>query len=294
MNELIDSFISDMFTNEYIDNIRKSFSLFEAFEHQNAYSGMIDAITDEGIESRENRADRFSAALTQELDYVVGQHLIALTPEATIADKILILDALYRVQHLENYVAYESILSTEDDTIDKMAAILEELTTVDQGYFLTILQSVDDRAIKLLSDFVNHKTVIKNEPIKPEILNRVKLVTEVLGKETLGAIMIDGGMKPGYPIELYLPYVENDIVDEVEDSKTVLNILSVLYMADIDETNILNLYREVGERIFKSVQMVGRMESQVLTIINKVTEARNIQNEKARLLKESPALGSSE
>ena len=136
MNELIEDFITDVFTPEYVINIRKAFSLFEAFEYQNAYGGMCDAITDESVSDIHARADHFTVALANQLDFIVKAHLIRLVDSATIRDRIDILDALYRVQHLEDYTAITSILSSEEDEADQMSRILEELTDHDQGHYL--------------------------------------------------------------------------------------------------------------------------------------------------------------
>lgn len=284
MLEEIENFINRVFTNEYIDNIRKAISLMEAFEYQKAYDKIMDAINDESVSDIDGRAEHFTVALTDALDFIVKQHLISLTDEATFADRLLILDALYRVQHLEDYTAVQSILLSEEDSIDQLSMILEELTNKDQGYFLTILKDVNDSCIALLNEYVEHKSKPKTvDTINPAIINRLKLFNSTLGHENLATEMIAAGMWPGYSLRLYIPFVK-DIISELEETEeTAISVLSIIYMSDTPETDIVTAYRAMSDAIFKDLTRVSKIESTILSLLAKLSDARKIEHEKAGL-----------
>jgi len=284
LNELIEDFISHVFTPGYIENIRKAISLFEAFEHQNAYGGITDVITNESVSDIQSRANHFVIELNNQLDYIVKQHLIELTDNATTHDRIIILDALFRIQHLENYITIISILTSEEDSVDKLSRILEELTEYDQAHFLHLLKEVNVRTLELLELYIENQLQFEEEePVDYSIIERVKLFNDVLGKSHIGFVLLDAGMKVGYPLRLYLPFVEEHLVVENNNEQSALNILSIIYMSDTPEQAILTTYRDVGETAFKSIDLVGRAENFVLKMISKIQDTRKINNEKTRL-----------
>lgn len=290
MNEQIEDFITNIYTPEFVILIRKAFSLFEAFEHNNAYDEMNDAVTNESVSDPIARSEHFAVALANQLSYVIEQHLIKLTDTATIVDQIEILDALYRFQHLENYIAIDAILSSEDDEIDMMSRILDELTDLGQGHILSILKEVDKRTLSLMRAFIINKTNVSvSELVDPKITERIKLFAETFGKDYVGYVLIEAGMRLGYPLKLYIPFVHDYFVIENNQSQTALNILSVLYMSDVNEKDMLATFREVGEEIFKSLDEVGKVESYFINHIAKIEEVRKINHEKAGLSQESSA-----
>lgn len=281
MKELIDEFIEGVFSDEYIANINRSFSLFEAFEHQNAYMGMVDIILDESVDNLENRADKFTLELIKQLDYVINEHLIKLTEEATVYDKIVVLDALYRLQHLEDYTVIETILSTDDDDIDKLSLILEQICEYDQSYLLTLIESVQTQSMTLLNEYIKSK---QNEEsiIKPNkyIIDRFKLLVQAYGTEHIGYDLAIAGMGVGYPIDIYLPFVEDLLYIKDDLEQTGLNILSIFYISDIEDNNIITTYRSLSDKILKSVDLSGRVEGVLIKLINRVDEFRKTNKEK--------------
>lgn len=292
MNEAIETFIAETFTNEFIDLVHKAFSLFEAYDHQNAYAKLVAAVMDESISTTESRADFFSKELKRQLDYIIIQHRIELTGEATISDRILILDALFRIQHLENYVAYESIVESEEDSIDQMARILEELTNRDQGYFLGILERVDDSTIKLLKIFIQGKTSVPDvDPIPEEIIKRIRLFNQTFGTTNIAHVLIDAGMRPGYSFDLYIPFIQDYIVDDQSQEQTAINYMSVMNISNVPEHDFLMTFRNSAESVFKDPEQLGKLETHILTLIAKLDEARKVQNEKDRLSETSTSVG---
>ncbi|HXQ32678.1 MAG TPA: hypothetical protein VN843_01525 [Anaerolineales bacterium] len=288
MDELIEDFITSVFTPEFVILIRKAFSLFEAFEHQNAYSGMNDAIMNESISDVHERSSHFSVELCHQLDYILNQHLITLTDIATVSDRVQILDALYRLQHLEDYTGITLILTTDDDEIDKFSRILEELTGFDQGYLLTILQSVDARTLELLERYIHSKeSHVPEEPVNPDIIERIKLFSELFGQESIGCILLEAGMILGLPIKLYLPFVQENLVVQNNHEKTSMNVLSVIYISNTEEHLVIETYRAIAEGLFNSLDEVGKVEGFLVRLLSQVSELRKIKHEKIRLSQES-------
>lgn len=302
MNELIENFITDMFSPEYISNVRKSFSLFELFEYQNAYGKFVDIVLDESVSDIESRTSRFKLELHNQLDFLLGKHLIELVEETSVVDKLTILDALYRIQHLENYTAIDSFLERTNDPIDIMSLILEELTDLDQGYLLSILKTVQDRSIRLLKVFVldkitNQESVLVTAP-RPNshanIVNRIRIFKQHVAPESIGISLVEAGMKPGLSFTDYLPYVTQQLtidpklLDLQIDFKSLgSNFLSIFYISSLEEDQFIKTYREISEQFSQDLNRVGKIEHEIVGLMLKVDEYRKMEDEKKRVSQES-------
>lgn len=285
MNEELISFAERIFNPIFVQTVKKTFSLFEAFDHQNAYGTLFEIVIDESNSTIDDRALRFSVELASQLKYVASQHLLSLSDDASIADYLVVLEALFRLQHLEDYTEIESILSTTDDAIDQMAQILETLCEYDQGRLLTILDDVQPRALSLLKEYIETVRRMKDEPpevIQRALVDRFRLFSQVLGEENLGSILVEAGMRLGYEIELYLPYLERKL-GEGTPEEMALNILSVITISDTPSGEILKCFRDISERILPTPGIAGVVEQQMMKLLNQLEEARKVKNEQDQL-----------
>lgn len=285
MHEAIASFIEDVFSPEFIGNVRRAFSLFEAFDHQNAYNKMLDAVHDESVENTETRADRFTVALADELSFIVKEHCIALTDETTIADMLVIADGLYRLQHMEDYTAILSILNSPDDAVDQMSLILEEITDYDQGRLLTLLQSVEPKVLKSLGQYIDEKTpkgALANDAV---LINRIRLFNTVFGEEHVGHVLLDAGMRAGYEFSMYLPYVKDELI-QGSPEQVAKNILSVLYLSSVPNSEIVTAFRATSEELLPSLEAAGNIEHHLVQMLSQLDERQKALHEEARLLEE--------
>lgn len=282
MIDAIMLFAEDTFADEVVDNIRKSFSLFEAYDYQDAYQGMYEIATDESSTTIDSRMSLFIIELCSQLDFIVKQHLILVDDDTTLKQRLVLLDALYRLQHLESYAAIDAILGSEQDPIDKMSLILEDLTEYDQGYFLTILKEVDRRSIFLLEKFVETKlSPEETKPVDKKLIERIKLFNHTLGKENIGCAMVEAGMAVGYPFDVYLPFISNDILDD-SDEVTALNILSVLYITDTQYGQMVQVFREVADKLMP-IDKVGNVEGYIFKFLSRLDDQQKVQNEQNRI-----------
>ena len=116
----------------------------------------------------------------------------------------------------------------------------------------------------------------------PKIVKRIKLLEQALGKDNLGHVLIEAGMTVGYPFPLYMPFVHDHMVVENNQEQTATNILSILYMSNIEDCNVLSAYREIAEDLFKSLDETGKVESYVIKLLSRIDEFRKVNTEKTQ------------
>lgn len=285
MDELIEVFLDNFFTEEFKDEVLRSFSLFEAFEYQTAYSSFIDLINEQSYASSDNLKDRFVKELQQKLDYILTQHMVALNPAATVYEKNEVLTALFRIQHLEDYTGVIRTLEGNESDEYQLAIILSELCALDETRLMTLIESCRREMLVKLKEFIYAKE--KNQPIVEEVdkdlIRHLKLFFATLGRVHTAADLVESGVLTGAPFETYLPFVENVLIVQNNPAQTALNILSIIYLSENGYKNPIEVYRQYSFQLLKDLNTVSRLEVTVWALIKKLEEAKKVEDEKARL-----------
>lgn len=288
MDELIAIFVDNHFSEEFKQEIERSFGLIDFFEYKDAYSGFVDILTEESVQSREDMKDRFVKELHNKLNFMLQEHTIVSTPEATVFEKNEILLALAHIQKLEDYTGVIRVLeSLEPDEI-KFATIISDLSTLDESTVLSVVSTFNPRVLDILKQYIYNKedVVDSSEMVDSKLLNHFKLFTSIYGEDNLGSIMLTNGMRAGQRFDTYLTYVESDIVSD-NDDKTALNILSCIYLSYDGLNSPLLVYRKYSTRLLHDLNRISRIEVKILSMIAKLSEYKKAEDEKARVSTQS-------
>lgn len=284
MDELISTYVENTFTEELKHEIYRSFSLFDYFEHQNALSGLIDILNDASYMDSNALKDKFVLELHSQLDYVLQQHNIRVTPEATLEEKNEIISALALIQNLEDYSGIITLLESFESDDLQLATILSDLCMLDYTRILSLIEYFDPHILQLLKDFIYSKeNEAAGEDKQPlAVVANAKLFFTQYGKENIGGNLIDNDVNMGSKFETYLPFVDEDLVVE-SDEQTAMNILSLLYLS-IDGYNApLLVYRKYSYQLLHDLNRVSKIETLIVKTINLFEEFKKAHNEKARL-----------
>ena len=98
MNDLLEVFLDAHATPELKEEIARSFSLFDYFEYNSAYSTLNDIIFNASNENASEAYDQFVLKVNESLDYILLEHTITLTAETTLFQKNEIVTALANIQ----------------------------------------------------------------------------------------------------------------------------------------------------------------------------------------------------
>jgi hypothetical protein len=284
VDELISIFIDSHFSEEFQEEINRSFGLIEFFDYKDAYSGFVDILTNEANHSGSDMQDMFTAELNKKLDYMLSEHQLQLVPEATVFQKNEILLALAHVQNLENYTGIIAVLESLESDELKTALILSDLSTLDESTVLSLVAKINPRTLQALKDYIyaKEKAQEQNGLLDNKLLANFILFTKLYGQATLGAGLLSSGMMAAQRFHIYLGFVESEVVVK-DDEQTALNIMSLIYLSEDGFNSPLLVYHKYSYRLLQDLNRVSRIEVKILGIIAKITEHRNAQDEQARI-----------
>lgn len=284
MDDIIVVFCDTYLSDEYKAEVFRSFQLFDFFEYRQASQGFIDILNDANNISSDDLKDRFTQELHDKLDFMLNEHTVKLTDEATIHEKNELLYAFGLIQHLEDYTGVIRILESFEDNETQLSLILEDLCVLDQTQIMMIVESFQPKILATLKAFIYQKeseeTTIDDRDAK--ILRNLRQFFGVHGKDNIAYKLIEANMLVGARFTTYLPYVEGNLVEENNDA-TALNILSLIYMSIDGFNNPLLMYRKYSYQLLHDLNKVSAIEVLVMRLMAKFNEAKDVQNEKDRL-----------
>lgn len=283
MNDLLEEFVETYFTEEMQTQIKRSFDLFDFFDFSMAYQGFPNIITDESNLGSDGQVDRFFLELHKQLNIVLEQHSIKMIDTASIYEKNEIIHALAFIQHLEDYTGIIRTLETFEPNEVQLATILSELCMFDQIKIMELVETFNPRMLQTLKKFIYQKeeAAENKDPKDTKIVKHIKFFNSVFKEDNIGAQLARSNILIGEAFETYLDYIQ-DIVITPDDSRTALNILSVLYLSRDGFNSPLLVYRKYSYRLIQDLDKVSRVEVQLLNHIAKLNEYQKAEDEKVR------------
>lgn len=284
MDELIQLFVDNYFTDEFQIEVRRSFDLFDAFEYNGAFTGFIDIATNQSNLASDDMRDQFVQELHERLNYILTQHKVKLTNETTIYEKNEFLTALMRVQALEDYTGIIRTLETFEADEVQLAGVISELCMLEEHKVMEIVESFNPRMLKILKQFIYAKeeAMPQQARVEGKIVSHIKMFNHVFGETNIGSQLVRGQILMGQRFETYIDYIQDIVIGDT-DSATALNILSVLYLSIDGFNNVLMVYRKYSYRLLQDLDKVSRVEVCMLNHIAKLNEYLKAADEKRRL-----------
>lgn len=285
MDELLLIFLDTYFTDEYAEEVSKSFDLFDFYEYSQAFSGLIDIANDQGTISTDDLKDRFVLELHVKLDYILQQHTIKLIPEATLTQKNEILTSLGHLQKLEDYTGVIRLLESLENDEEILSTIISDSTLMDKTEVMSIIESFSPSVLTSLKQYIytQEDSVPKDTP-RFDILTNIKLFSNFVNGNALGVKLVQSGVLVGQRFFEYLTFIKDDIVVKGQEDLTVSNILSLLYISTDGFNSPLLVYRKYSYNILQDLNLVSKIEVKLLEQISKYTEFKKAHHESSKLL----------
>jgi hypothetical protein len=289
MDETISIFIESNYTPEMQAIFVKSFNLFDAFNHNEAYLELFDIFNDESNIGTDGMVFRFNNKIKEELDYLLEQHGIRLSSEATLQFKTVLLDALFRIMYLEDYEPIERQLETFNSDEEKLSNILADIAGIDSFQIQTQLEEVSETNLIRLKQFIQTKKTVDtlefiDLDLKKAFVSFIKFSQSQEKEHIAGAFVKSGGLI-GARFKTYMRYLSDDMISST-DSQTAWNILSVIMLSQNGYKSPIENYRKISLDILPDLTAARKIEVEITKILSSYDEFKRVQDAKDRLPKE--------
>lgn len=286
MDILVSEYVNQTFTEEYKQDILTSFDLFEKFNYLDYEESLIDVINNQSYVTGSDLKDSFVLELNKKLDYVINQHEIYLTDEATVEDKIEIMSALYCFQNLEDYTGVIRMLESFESDYEILSVIISDICMLTSTRMMAILDRFSPSLLINMKLYITNLEATKennDERADNKILINLKKYFKFLEQSCLAEYFIRDGIRIEQRFYSYISYCENNIVSSY-DEITAKNFLSIILMSSDGYNNPLMVYRKYGYRILQDLNRVSSVETHVIRLLNNFNERKKAEDEKNRLL----------
>lgn len=285
MDDIIALFVESYYNEEQADDINKSLDLFDYFEYNQAFPGLLDIVMEHSTTSNENLIDSFTAAINQRLNFLLEQHTVKLIDDATIDQKNQILNALGHLQKMQDYSGIIGVLESLEDDTDKLVSILGDHVLMDETELMTLIVGFSEDLLTKLKEFIYAREEAQpsdEEPARLDILSNLRLFNEFTEGKSLAASALEAGSRIAERFSTYFAFFNEDIVVADNDA-TAANLLSVLFMSIDGYNSPLLVYRKYSLNILNDLNRVSKVEVSLLNLIAKYSEFKRAKHEATRL-----------
>lgn len=285
MDDLIEVFVDTYYNEQQADDINKSLDLFDFYEYNQAFPGLIDIAVEHSTTSNENLIDRFTLAIHERLNYLLSQHTLILIDEATIDEKNQILAALGHLQKLQDYGPVIGVLESLEDDTQKLAMILSDHTLLDETQLMTLIVSFSEDLLGKLKEYIytiENSTQSSDEPVRLDLITNLRVFNEFTNDRSLASAALQAGTSLSQRFVTYLNYFKDDIVVDSNEA-TAYNFLSVLFMSGDGYNSPLLVYRKYSLEVIQDLNRVSKVENILLDLIAKFTEFKKVHHDATRL-----------
>lgn len=284
MDELLGTFIRTNFTEELVEEIYKSFGIFGLFNHGDGFEAFDGLLNMEEVDDASALSDTFIDILNKQLDYLLEHHTLKLSDEATIEHKNEVLRGLYMLQYLVDYNPITLTLESECSNEVKICRILEDLTSYDESFIMSILEGYRDSFVQHLKEFVYSKEAEAGSDDSPvaTVGKHLKVYHALFGVDEFSQAMVDAKLLPAQSFKDYLPFLSEELVVQGSVEDTAKRIYWLLLMSSDGTENPLMVFREHSLDILSNVDVVTKVEQRLLSFIGRFEELKKVlSHEKA-------------
>lgn len=281
MNDLISEFIAQQFTPEAIEDVKRSFDLFEVFNSRDHEEKLIDVLADSNITAIEQK-DGVMRVLHELADNILLAHTIKTYDDTSLFTKNEIMSSMFLVQHLEDSSPFQIALESNENDEEILAFIVSELSVLTTVDVMTAIADFRPTILKTLKEYLSSKELEQEVPRVDKYIKMLKDLKDFSKKDDLiGLKLIQSGMLLGQNIETYASFVQG--IDTANADDLAWNILSLLYMTPEGVNSPILAYRKYSHIFFDNINVIGMVENKLAVHLDKFNEYQKVLHETTRV-----------
>lgn len=274
MDLSIEAFINDAYSDELSDAITNSFDIMDKFNYDYNEQDFIRLLMEVENQSTDYMHDMFLTILNHKLDLVLKEHTIILN-DAKLYQKNEFLEALYVVQHLNDYSPILYILESDLESDEKLAEVIAQLSTLTPSEVISLVDDYDEQILEILKQYIYQSQPDETNEIDSltkQIIAKYKefynYITATNIDIPIGIEYFEAGILPGLDFKSYLHYF-NELTDSADINRVSLDILSILLLAKDTYMNPLSGYRDNSGLIFSELELISKVDASLTGHISK-------------------------
>lgn len=279
-NEIID-YIESNFTQELASEIQTSFNIIYSYEYDGLEQKIIELLANGSYMDYDTLKDNIYQEILNSLYFIIKEHKIKLIDEATLTEINDFLKALLLLQQQEDYQPIIIALESDDEDIDKLADVISIVSNFTKDDVLRLVEDFDTTILNTLKIYIyNKENNINTNTSNKSIIDNLTLFVAFIKNDFTSSIT--SSIQLEATIDIYLNYFIDDILESDNDQAAII-ILTLLYMSEDSYNRPLEQYRNISSVIYNDLIKINKIETILISTINKFNEYKEIENAKNRL-----------
>lgn len=280
--EELEGFVSNNFSPVTQNQINDALAVFITFSYAKPFEELDDVLSTATVEISDVTQLSFLEKIKDGLRGLCEVHYLEINPDTSMATLTELLTGLYRVAGVEDPTPYLRILETTEYTNEeKLARLLESLTTVDAASYLEAIVEARDTIIRNIYTLLEAREEAKEE--KPDLVHAGKLrdmaaklkdYLELHGKDCFVLPLCESGVKVGWPLALYLPLVSHEVNGE-NPEHTARNMLGLFLMALDTFEKPEEAFKEHSELLLTDLSTIQAVETRFINYLGELRSYRD-------------------
>ena len=275
MDKDILDYINTYFTHELKSQIIRLFELLSKFGVTGYDTDFINIISNSSFASTDDVYSEFISEINKKQDYILKSHFLIIRDDATILQKNEIISALYNIQDLEDYSYVSNCLESLEDDLIIISKILSENCGLSNIVIMDLIVEFNPLVLNSLKNYIYSLEEVSDE-IKidtdySKIIKNFQCLYEVYGSDSVGYELYINGMKLGLDINIYMPFVKDDLLVVSDIKQTSINLLSVIYLTQESLINPIQVYRKISFEILQDTNLIQLVEKNIYEMSNSIS-----------------------
>lgn len=261
MDDLIDNFFKNYFTEELRLQLFRSLGLFAVFGFDFPHEELPDIITRLENEHREVLVDRVFKCVGDGVNTLFDLQRIKVLDSAPLRFKNDLLEAIYAFSYREDYRPYQLVVENWTLTNEeKLASIMSDVLDIEETLILENVEWVYDGTMDKIVDFIKSKNLEMTEVADVDSIKNMRknlfAFHEAFGKKDFIEEYSTLDLTLNEPFKLYLDFFKEEIIDLADMEKTTFSILWFGLISKENSDNLLKYLLSIANDLFSDLNQM--------------------------------------
>ena len=271
---MIDASIVYYLENNYTDSQQAelfgTLELLQALEYTDVTYKIKDLIFAQDYEPSTIK-DMVYKLIEDTINFIITEHFIFLSSNASLADKNSIVDMILAIQSLEEFFTIKEIIQNEEnDNLDKLIEILNTYATITEDRARSIIENVDPIFFRRINKFIREYVDVTNEVSyndkdKAIIANMQLFIKFMNNVETLGSHLLEAGSSVSVNFESHIPFILTHL-KEATIEHAIKDIYSILLITRDGSINPLECFRKYSNQLYTNLNTIKDIDNGILRL----------------------------